>query len=99
MQDFPDQTETRSARLWETALIVNGYRRVWPTVGTPFPGHLVLDCRRKVAKDEGVSLAGIERKCNLDRLESQYRVLLRTVPGMFSNSQERHGSQRLSSTG
>lgn len=60
--------------------------RSGPRRAAPFPGQTVLDCRRKGAKDEGVSLVDTERRHTVDGLERQYRDLLRIMPG---NSQER----------
>ena len=92
MKDFQDQLKTRRwACLWEIALVANGYKRVWSIWAALFPGQMVLDCRRKGAKDEGVSLVDIERRHTVDGLERQYGDLLRIVPG---NSQERDTAGR-----
>lgn len=88
LKDFQDQLKTsRWACLWEIVLVANGYRKVWPTMDALFPGQMVLDCRRKRAKDEGVSLVDTERRHTTDGLQRQYGDLLRIVPG---NSQERN---------
>lgn len=75
-------------------LMDTGRSSLWAAL---FPGQTVLDSRRKGAKDEGVSLADIERRHTVDGLENQYRGLLRIVPG---NIQERDtAGEGVSSTG
>lgn len=71
--------------------------RSGPRWAALFRGQMVLDCRKKGVKDEGVSLVDIERRHTVDGLEKQYRDLLRIVPG---NSQERDTAGKgVSSTG